>query len=133
MGEMRYLESEGAWLIPPPAGESLEVLVAGNSNAPEPARLELVRRALAILGELRDRAAAYLDAFVDRVRFAKGNTWYLEGLEAGTEPGELASRLRLCFTVEGDTYGYWSVTFEVPPSEATQSMFFPVSFARRQV
>ena len=71
MSQPRYIENQKAWLLPTPEHEC-EVLVGGDGVAPDSVRLALTETALQSLAELQERAAAYLDEFVDRKKFARG-------------------------------------------------------------
>jgi hypothetical protein len=125
---LRYLEDQKVWLVPPPEGQSFEVLVAGDSTAPDAARMAMVATAISVLDALRARAVDYLEAFVDRAKFAKDQEWYFEWLESGRLAGQRQDQFSLYFSIEGDTYGEWSVTFQL-----SSSRHFPVGFSRRQV
>ena len=127
MKNMRYLDSEGVWLLPPPEGESFEIIVAGNQSAPSAARMAMVEKAIPKIGELCAKAISYLDAFVDRNKFAPGDNWYFEGLDSGRLAGQSEDQLSLYFSIEGDTYGEWSVSFQI-----TGPHHFPIAFFRRQ-
>src|SRR5258705_9474700 len=111
MNGARYIPDQKAWLLPSD-GAACEVLVAGDITAPNTARLALTEQALRSLTELRDRAAAHLDEFVDRKKFSNGSLWHLEGFECGLA-GQAADKFSLSFSLEGDTYGKWSVTFHL--------------------
>jgi hypothetical protein len=123
---MRYLDAEGAWLLPSPENRECEVLVSGDPSQPDATRLALVQGAVAALGNLRDRAISYLDEFVDRQRFAKGSEWFLVGVQS-IHPIETTEQLTFQFSLEADTYGLWAVTFQL-----SSGRYFPVGFARRQ-
>jgi hypothetical protein len=125
---MRYLETEGMWLLSAPEDQSFEVLVAGDRSAPDAARLSIVEKTIPVLDGLVVRATAYFDEFVERAKFAEGNGWYFEGLESGRVAAEPENQLILHFSIEGDTYGLWSVSFQVSGSQ-----YYPVAFFRRQI
>jgi hypothetical protein len=127
MSQGRYLEYENAWLLPSPDGESCEVLVAGDSAGPNAKRLALSEAAIRLLPELRERAAAYLDEFVDCMKFATTSKWHLEGFSCGSA-GETEDQFSLGFSREDDTYGKWSVTFQL-----SSGRYFPVAFARHSI
>ena len=124
---MRYLEQQGVWLLDPPVGESYEVIVTGNPSAPHSSRLALVLSATQLLHGLRDQAVAYLDAFVERGRFAQSDEWHFESIESGRVQSETESQFSFYFSLESDLYGEWSVTFQ-----ASGGKYFPVAFCRRQ-
>jgi hypothetical protein len=116
------------WLVSPPEGHSFELLVAGDRFAPDAIRLSIVERSLPVLDALLVQATAYLDEFVERAKFAEGNAWYFEGLESGRVADEAENQFNLHFSIEGDTYGLWSVSFQVAGSK-----YHPIALGRRQV
>ena len=124
MSNMRFLSEAKLWMIDPPSGCAYEIVVAGAA----PARLALVRSAVESVEELKTKAVAYLDAFVDRAKVAAPGDWHFEGVESGRVPGETEDQCSFYFSLEADVCGEWSVTFQ-----ASQSRFFPVAFGRRQV
>jgi len=126
MNQARYIESQRAWLLPPSAAHDCEVLVGGDSVAPDAPRLALTETALRSLSELSQRAAAHLDEFVDRKRFAAVSEWFLEGFECGLA-AHAENEFSLSFSLEGDTYGRWSVTFR-----CSGGRYFPIAFDRCQ-
>jgi hypothetical protein len=81
-----------------------------------------------VLDALLVQATAYLDEFVERAKFAEGNAWYFEGLESGRVAAEAENQFNVHFSIEGDTNGFWSVSFQVAGSH-----YYPMAFARRQV
>ena len=123
MSTDRYLESAAAWRIAQ-ADRNLEVLVAGTPVEPDPARLALVRRVVADLPGVARAAANYLDEFVDRGKFASGNEWWLEGVGSTPATGK-ENEFSLQFSIEGDTYGMWTVTFR-----RELERHWPVAFSR---
>jgi hypothetical protein len=123
---MRYLEAEGAWLLPSLQSSECEVLVSGEPSQPDATRLVLVQGAVAALGNLRSRAISYLEEFVDRQRFANGSEWFLVGIQS-IPPNETTEQFTFHFSLEADTYGLWAVTFQL-----SSGRYFPVAFARRQ-
>lgn len=125
---VRYLEAEGVWLFAPSSGESFEVIVAGDQSAPAPARLALMEKAVFNVAQLRERAVAFLEEFVDKDRIGKGSEWHLEGIGAGRIVGEVENQFSIYFSIECDTYGEWSVSFV-----ESGLHFYPVAFSRRQV
>lgn len=127
MTHMRYLEAEGVWLLNPPAGESFEIIIVGDGSGPSAARRTVVEKAVSRVTELRLQAISYLEGFVERRKFAEGNDWYFEGISSGRAPDETESQFRLNFSIEGDAYGEWSVSFQ-----ESASYFHPVAFSRRQ-
>jgi hypothetical protein len=126
MSNMRYLESDGMWLLPSPEDFDCEVLVAGDKACPHPERLELIRSAVALLGELRTRGVSYLESFVDRTKLAPGHNWTLVGVEAGRRE-DRQDRFTLHYSIEHDIYGDWFVTFQ-----RSGDNDYPVAFGRRQ-
>lgn len=125
---MRLLSNESLWAIDPPSGSSYEIVVAGDSVRPAPARLALVGAAVESIEELKSKAVAYLDDFVDRSKVGAPGDWFFEGVESGRVPGEAEDQCSFYFSIETDPYGEWSVTFQ-----DSQSRFYPVAFSRRQV
>jgi hypothetical protein len=129
MHGMVYFESDGAWLLPGPDGRRCEVLVAGSRNAPDPERLALMQRVLPRLGELHERAAAFLDAFVDRARIAPGgHAWDLDRVSSSPRDASATNQVTLHFVIEGDTYGEWAVTLQ-----ESGTHFFLAALTRRQI
>jgi len=127
MSQLRYIESQGAWLLPAPEGIDCEVLVAGDNNGPHAASLAAAEAVLPSLSALRDRAAAHLDEFVDRKKVAPDSEWFLEGIEFGLNR-DAEGGIVLSFSLEGDTYGSWSVTFGL-----SSGRYWPTELSRRQV
>lgn len=126
---MVYVESEGAWLLPGPDGKRCEVLVAGSRNAPDPERLALMQRVWPRLDELQQRAAGFLDAFVDRARIApEGHAWDLDGVSSSPRDASATNQVTLHFVIEGDTYGQWAVTLQ-----ESGTHFFLAALTRRQI
>lgn len=128
MSKMRYLQDQNAWLVSPPEGESFEVLVAGGPAGPNAARMAAIEAATRLLPELRSQAISYLELFVEREKFAKGEQWFFEGLESGRIASETEDQLSMYFSIEGDIYGEWSVSFQV-----SGPRYYPVGFSRRQI
>jgi hypothetical protein len=129
MHGMVYFESDGAWLLPGPDGKRCEVRVAGSRSAPDPERLALVQRVLQRLDELHERAVAFLDAFVDRVRIAPGgHAWDLDGVSSAPRDASASNQVTLHFVIEGDTYGEWAVTLQ-----ESGTHFFLAALTRRQI
>lgn len=128
MKQMQYLDTEGVWLLPPPEGESFEIIVSGDRAGPDVSRMAILEKALEDLGEIRVRAIAYIEEFVERSKFADGSDWYFEGVESGRDANEPKTHFNLYFTIEGDIYGEWSVSFK-----ESSSRFYPISFMRRQI
>lgn len=124
---MRYLTSEGMWLLPSPEGFDCEVVVSGNEVCPDAERLELVRTALAALSNLNSRGVGYLESFVDRTKVGRGDDWNLVGVESGRRE-ERSDQLTLHYAVGADIYGDWFVTFQ-----RSSGKDFPVAFGRKQV
>ena len=129
MQGMVYFESDGAWLLPGPDGRRCEVLVAGSRNAPDPERLALMQRVLSRLDELRERAAGFLDTFIDRARIAPGgHAWDLDGVTSSPRDAPASNQVTLHFVLEGDTYGEWAVTLQ-----ESGTHFVLASLTRRQI
>ena len=129
MHGMVYFESEGAWLLPGPDGRRCEVLVAGSRNAPDPERLALVQRVLPRLDELHERAAGFLDTFIDRSRIAPGgHAWDLDGVRSSPRDAPATNQVTLHFVLEGDAYGEWAVTLQ-----ESGTRFVLASLTRRQI
>jgi hypothetical protein len=128
MKKMRYLDTEGVWLLPPPEGESFEIIVSGDRSGPDAGRVAILKKAMEAMDEIRARATAHLEAFVERSKFADGSDWYFEGVESGRAASEHEAHFSLYFSIEGDIYGEWSVSFE-----ESDSRFYPVSFMRREI
>ncbi len=125
---MRYLEPDEMWLLPSPTGEDIEVLVAGNRSAPDPARVAVLGRTLPMISTLRVQAEEYLDYFLDRAKFSTADQWKLEGVEFGRDQASTADQFSMFFSIEGDLYGEWSVRIQL-----SNELFFPISFQRRQI
>jgi hypothetical protein len=129
MQGMVYFESDGAWLLPGPDGRRCEVLVAGSRSAPDPERLALMQRVLSRLDELRERAAGFLDTFIDRARIAPGgHAWDLDGVTSSPRDAPASNQVTLHFVLEGDTYGEWAVTLQ-----ESGTHFVLASLTRRQI
>ncbi len=125
---MRFVSDTNLWLIDPPSGGTYEIVVAGDVVQPVPTRLALVRAAVESVEDLKSKAIAYLDEFVDRSKVAAPGDWLFEGLESGRVSDEAEDQCSFYFSLETDPYGEWSVTFQ-----DSQSRFYPVAFKRRQV
>ena len=124
--EQRYLPNEGVWLLSAPE-VPFEIIVGGNSSSPSQPRMELLNKVSLHIAALSHRAQAYLDEFVDRRKFAQGTAWFFEGLEIGRNSTDPDDELHFIFSIEGDTYGSWCVTFRQTPNG-----FFPVRMLRAQ-
>jgi len=123
----RYIEDQKAWLLSSPEASPCEVLVAGDRVAPDAVHLATTEMALRSLATLRERAAAYLDEFVDRRKTSETSEWFLEGFECGLA-GQAEGEFSLNFSLDGDTYGRWSVTFRY-----SVGPYYPIAFARHQI
>jgi len=128
MDQMRFLSDAGLWAFDPPNGGSYEIVVAGDAMRPAPARLALIRAAVESVEELKSKAVAYLDEFVDRSKVGAPGDWFFESVESGRLPDEVEDQCSFYFSLGTDPYGEWSVTFQ-----DSQSRFYPVAFKRRQV
>lgn len=116
------------WMVPSPDEIDCEVLVGGNSSAPDPVRLAVIYDAMKSLEDLRGKAISYFELFVDRKKFSCDESeWYLVGLESGRAE-ETNEQFILYFSLGADVYGEWSVSFQV-----SSGRYIPVAFARRQV
>jgi len=107
----QYLPNERVWLLRTAPDVAWEILVGGDSSAPDPAQVALVEAVLPTIEELVAKAKSHLDRFVDRARFAQGHDWYFEGLATDTASTQPDTRFRLEFSNDGDVYGYRMVTF----------------------
>jgi hypothetical protein len=128
MKEMRYLENDRMWLLPPPTDLEIEVLVAGDRSAPDADRIAVLDFAMPMIRTLCSRAEEYLDSFVDRAKFSSTNRWNFEGIEFGRAPESAIERFSMYFSTEGDLYGEWCVSFQF-----SSERFFPIAFQRRQL
>ncbi|HET9216272.1 MAG TPA: hypothetical protein VFR18_04800 [Terriglobia bacterium] len=124
--EQRFLDEEGIWLITLP-GRDFEVTIAGDRYAPAPEHVATLEKIVPSIDSLTDRAMAYLDEFVDRTRFANGQSWFFEGLTLGREADAKPGDVTLDFSIEHDTYGFWSVVFRF-----SSGRFFPIKLVRAQ-
>ena len=125
---VQYLEAENAWLMSSEPDWCCEIIIAGDAAGPAPARLAFLERIISKLGDVERQARDYLDAFVDRGRFANGEAWYFEGVEMGRDPAAPISELIMQFSLgEADIYGCWTVTMQ-----EHQARICPVEFRRRQ-
>jgi hypothetical protein len=125
---MRYLEDQNAWLVQRLSRHELEVLVGGGADAPKPVSLVLVDRALSDLSLLESSARSHLREFLKPSLLETLDTWTLEGVESGCGEAPRDDHVALIFSDIGDTYGQWSVRFEV-----FSDRFFAVAFGRRQI
>lgn len=106
----QYLVQEKMWLFfIPDDGLDYEILVYGDESGPAPDGRALLEKVLPVIDDVATRSMDYLDAFVDRSKFAGGKEWFLTGLEIGRAVNDPASEFRLTFGNEGDIYGLWSV------------------------
>lgn len=125
---MRYLEENGMWLLPAPSGDTFEILVSGDSAAPSSKLMKTMGAALKNLEELKIKSVDYLDSFVERSKFGGTDNWYFEGIESSGEKEDGEPCVRLYFTIVGDTYGEWSVYFQL-----SKDIFFPIKLSRKNV
>ena len=125
MNTVRYLEADAAWLVEASAAGDIEVLVGGSPSAANPQRLSLLEGVVNNLPDVERKAVAYLDEFVDRQAFASGNQWLLEGVSS-LSPSNSEVEFNAQFSIEGDTYGLWNVTFKCELGK-----YWPVAFCRR--
>lgn len=124
--KQQYLPAENVWLLSAPEAP-FEIVVGGNSSSPSEDRLKMLSAIGARSADLVERAKAYLDEFVDRRTFSEGGEWFFEGLELGRNREEPADEFQCLFSVDGDTYGLWYVTYK-----RTAESYFPVKLLRRQ-
>ncbi len=60
-------------------------------------------------------------------RAAPGQDWLLEAVEAGRDLAAPANHLQVCFTLGGDTYGWWQATLAAGPM-----VYYPIGLSRRE-
>ncbi len=123
-----YMSTADAWRF---FDGTLEIMVVGTPVAPNSHWLSVAKDVMSSLIRYQYGAGVYLDAFVDRARFASEANWELEFIEFGM-PCELAGvRFVLYFRIVGDEYGLWSVAFHAtgmaPPHD-----LYPVRIQRQQ-
>ncbi|KQP31859.1 hypothetical protein ASF49_10560 [Methylobacterium sp. Leaf104] len=89
--------------------------LSDENGAPSPAQAAVAAVVAASLGSLRDKAASYLDLFVDRARACgrADEPWWLDAIEFRDHAGSDPLCYALHFTLEGDADGLWSVDMRV--------------------
>lgn len=122
----RYVAADGVWL----RGGEPEVAISGTEEGPLPGRVAVAEIVLADLDGLTAVAGKYMDAFVDRARFAPGGlSWELDSIEFGRSGDEPVSEFTAHFHLAADLYGDWAVTFRYDARVGIQ----PCGFGRRQI
>jgi hypothetical protein len=110
---------------------NFEVVVPGTIAEPNAHWLRIARDTMNAIDLHHVAARQYLDAFVDRSRFANGNEWEAEFVEFGKATDIPNIRFTIYYRVAGDEYGLWSVSFH-PTGLPVPNDLYPVRFARQQ-
>lgn len=106
---MIYSPSEEIWRDIPTAERDFEIVVAGDSSAPEATRIALLSRILLDLDELRPRAAFLLNCYEMKPASVR---WILEAIEMKSAyPAEFEMRFR----IEDDPKTKWRNMFREDP------------------
>jgi hypothetical protein len=118
---------EGTWWT---VFQDVEIAVVGEESAPHAIRFEVARRVVLCVDAFVKEANDYLAAFVDKARLEADGNWEADGLVFGRRQSDSVDDFDLTLNIEGDTYGRWTVRFQLsgPPLDR----YFPVEFSRRQ-
>jgi hypothetical protein len=122
--DLKYLSAERIWMV---RVDGVEWLCGGDDDGPDAERRALIERAFAERDAVEAQARRHLDAWIDRARAAPGQDWLLEAVEAGRDLASPANHLQVCFTLGGDTYGWWQATLAAGPQ-----VYYPVGLSRRE-
>lgn len=121
-------------------GEIVQVCLAGSSECPDPAWLELAERVTAQVDEFVAEARLYLRAFVNPETITGPcgvkcwGEWDLDSMEFGPSQDLRPNRLQpfeMAFALPEDRYGVWTVRFS--RSRGPEFRFYPDQFRRSQV
>jgi hypothetical protein len=126
---LKYLPKERVWFSPS-SDNGFEIVVPGDEQAPEPARLQLADWVVERISEIRRLAEDLLNANVDRK--VLGNTeWWFEGFEFGRLSSDPPAEFDALFTTdEGGNWNdsrLWFVRFTVA-GEGSSRHAIPVRF-----
>lgn len=110
---------------------NFEIVVPGTTAEPNAHWLRIARDTMTAIDQYHAAARQYLDAFVDRNRFANGSEWEAELVEFGNADSLQNIRFTLYYRVAGDEYGLWSVAFHAT-GLPTPNDLYPVRLARQQ-
>ncbi len=110
---------------------SFEIVLPGTATEPSAHWLAIARDTMTKIDQHHAVARQYLDAFVDRSRFAHDNTWEAEFIEFGNASDHQSIRFTLYYRIAGDEYGLWSVAFR-PTALPTPNDLYPVKLTRQQ-
>lgn len=122
-----WLPGERVWMRPSVPGRRLEIVIGGNKEGPDPARVLLAEDVLPHIEQAERKATAYLDAFVDRAKFARNEEWFLDSIEFGRCDDEPLDEFVTYFALDEDIYGLWSVRLR----RTQHAGIVAVMFARR--
>jgi len=106
----RYFAEEGTWVLP---SDLLDVIVGGDDEAPDPARVALAEWALERLDALSAGAREYLEAFAHPAK-VEGARWTVTGVESGRFGSDRADEVHLVLVTDRDE-GEWRVRFRDAP------------------
>jgi hypothetical protein len=123
-----WLASERVWMRPCLPAPQLEIVIAGDEQAPDTARVLLANEVLKRTDVVQKEATAYLDAFVDRRKFAPNGEWFLVSVEFGRRGDEPYDEFLAYFYLEDDTYDLWSVLLR----HTRHAGVVPKAFSRQQ-
>ena len=127
LATFKWLAAERVWMRQC-SGPQLEIVIGGNEQAPDPGRVAVADEVLHQIEQVERVAKAYLDAFVDRPKFAPNSDWFLDSVEFGPRGDEPLDEFVAYFSLEDDDYGLWSVVL----CRTSLAGINPVEIARRQ-
>lgn len=110
---------------------NFEIVVPGTIAEPNAHWIRVARDTMTAIDQHHAAARQFLDAFVDRNRFADGNEWEAAFVKFGDAKDLPNIRFTLYYRVAGDEYGLWSVAFH-PTGLPAPSDLYPVRIARQQ-
>lgn len=125
-----FIDDEDIWYLNLQQGD-IDVYVAGDQDGPDSDRIQLTDLVMENLQELEQRAVKYLLAFVDQHKLEIKTLWVVTTIECGRHPSTPKNELTLGMMLEGDPYGYWSVSFRYFIDDKVK--FHPFAFSRREI
>lgn len=127
--EIRRLKT-GGWEAFIRAGtRDIPVFMEDQAGQPDGAQVAIARRLAASLDKVTERAARYLDLFIDRPKAcgSREEEWWLDEINLRDLPREAPFLCQMHFTLYGDGDGMWTVDLVVRDKE-----FRPIRFERLQ-
>lgn len=124
-----FITGQPVWVAIGEEEDGLDVLLGGDDQRPDPARVAQAAWAVEHVEALFAAAKAHLEAFADMRRLGPGR-WRLEALELGRRADDRPDELEVALYHDGDD-AQWSVIMRVSPQAV--GGFFPIELRRRYV